>query len=160
MVVRRAVKATKIVPGGGAIEMEISKFLRLYSRTISGRSQLIVNAFAKSLEIIPRCIAENAGLDPVEVITKLRQRHAQGQDGAYTGVDIYSSTGIMNAYEKFVWEPLLIKRNCIIAATEAACSILSIDETIRNPKSEQEQFKKRPNPMAGLRGLQRGALNR
>jgi T-complex protein 1 subunit eta len=61
-----------IVAGGGAIEMELSKYLRSYARNISGKNQLIVNAFAKSLETIPRNIADNAGLDSVDVLNRLR----------------------------------------------------------------------------------------
>lgn len=161
MVVRRAVNANKVVPGGGAVEMELSKALRHYARSISGKSQIVVNSFAKSLEVVPRCISENAGLDPISVVTKLRQKHAQGNEGCHFGVDIGSHNGIMNTYEAFIWEPLLIKKNCLVAATEAACSILSIDETVRNPKSQQEQQMGGGGGMPGMQGMPgMGALNR
>ena len=77
MIVRRAFKANSIVAGGGAIELELSRYLRHHARTIEGKNQLIINAFAKSLEVIPKTIADNAGLDSVEVMNKLRQKHAQ-----------------------------------------------------------------------------------
>ncbi|KAM3137832.1 hypothetical protein pb186bvf_010075 [Paramecium bursaria] len=155
MIVRRCYKANKIVAGGGAIEMEISRFLRHYARTISGKTQYIINAFAKSLEVIPRTIAENAGLDSIDVMNKLRMKHAQGGDeGKWFGVDINGPTGICDTYETFVWEPALVKRNALCSATEAACAILSIDETVKNPRSDQDtKMKRQPGrpPQMGRR---------
>jgi len=137
MIVRRALKAQKIVVGAGAIELEISKYLRYHSRSISGKMQIIVNSFAKSLETIPRTIADNAGLDSIQVLNKLRQKHAH--DEKYYGVGINSVDGICDAYAEFIWEPLIVKLNAFSSATEAACTILSIDETVTNPKSEEAQ---------------------
>jgi T-complex protein 1 subunit eta len=134
MVVRRTRKFASVVPGAGATEMEVSKYLKEYSRTIKGKQQLIMNAYAKALEVIPRQIADNAGLDSIDILNKLRQQHAKG--GKSFGVDIRSE-GICDAYEHFIWEPTLVKINSLTAATEAACLILSVDETVRNPKSQQ-----------------------
>ena len=67
------------VPGGGAIEMELSKYLRDYSRTIAGKEQLLIGAMAKALEIIPRQLCDNAGFDATNILNKLRQRHALGK---------------------------------------------------------------------------------
>lgn len=136
MIVKRARKFSKVVAGGGAIEMELSKYLKEYSRTIHGKQQLIINAFAKALEVIPRQVAENAGFDSTDILNKLRQKHAQG--GKWWGVDIQNE-GICDTWESFVWEPSLVKLNSITAATEAACLILSVDETVRNPSSEQDE---------------------
>jgi T-complex protein 1 subunit eta len=72
MIVRRAVKANAVVAGGGAIEMELSRYLREYLRTIGGKQQLVVNGFAKALEIIPKTLAENSGMDSTDVLNKLR----------------------------------------------------------------------------------------
>jgi T-complex protein 1 subunit eta len=72
MIVRRAVKARSVVAGGGAIEMELSRYLREYLRTIQGKTQLVINAFAKALEIIPRQLADNSGMDSTDVLNKLR----------------------------------------------------------------------------------------
>ena len=120
------------MPGGGSIEMEVSRYLRDYSRQITGKQQLVITNYAKALEVIPRTLCENAGYDSTDMLNKLRQKHALGEKWA--GVDISSGqTG--NMYENFVWEPLLVKKNALGAATEAACMILSIDETIKNPKS-------------------------
>ena len=65
--------------GGGAIEMELSKYLRDYSRTIAGKHQILIGAFAKALEIIPRQLCDNAGFDATNILNKLRQKHAQGE---------------------------------------------------------------------------------
>ena len=78
MVVRRARKHRSVVAGGGAIEIEVSKYLREYSRTILGKQQLIINAFGKALEVIPHQICDNAGLDATTILNKLRQRHCTG----------------------------------------------------------------------------------
>jgi T-complex protein 1 subunit eta len=147
MIVRRALKAQKIVVGGGAIELEISRYLRHHSRSISGKQQMVINSFAKSLEVIPRTVADNAGLDSIQVLNKLRQKHAH--EDKYWGVGINSPDGICDAYADFIWEPLMIKINGFAAATEAACTILSIDETITNPKSEEAQRLKKAQPMQG-----------
>lgn len=136
MIVRRALKHSQVVAGGGAIDMEVSRCLRDYARTIPGKPQLFINSYAKALEIIPRQLSDNAGFDATDVLNKLRQKHAlpDGQ-GQHFGVDI-NTGGVINTFSAFVWEPALVKINAIQSATEAACMILSVDETVRNPKSE------------------------
>ncbi len=130
MIVRRAMKAEKIVAGAGSTELEISRYLLHHARNISGKQQLVVNAFAKALEVIPRTIADNAGLDAIAVLNKLRQKHASDGNnnrgncrvdsliGKWFGVDINSSNGFLDAYEAFIWEPLIIKVNALCVATE------------------------------------------
>lgn len=111
-----------------------------------------MNMFAKALEVIPKTIADNAGLDSLDVINKLRFRHAKGGEDIYLGVDIVNGVG--NNKDQFVWEPVMVKINALKAATEAACTILAIDETVRNPKSEQEEQQRRVKkslPTAGNR---------
>lgn len=121
MIVKRAIKNNQVVAGGGATEMEISKCLREKSRTIEGKQQAIMAAFAKALEIIPRQLCDNAGIDATDVLNKLRMLHARGE--MWAGVDI-ESEGVANNMEKFVWEPSLVKINALSGATEAACLIL------------------------------------
>ena len=77
MIVRRAIKNDSVVAGGSAIETELSKYLRDYSRTIPGKQQLLIGAYAKALEIIPRQLCDNAGFDATNILNKLRARHAQ-----------------------------------------------------------------------------------
>ena len=129
--------------------MELSRTLKEEAAKVAGKEQLVMNMFAKSLEAIPKIIADNAGLDSLDIINKLRHKHGTlynniakgGNENIYLGVDI--NTGIGNSFETFVWEPAVVKINALKAATEAACTILSIDETVRNPKAEQEEQQKR-----------------
>lgn len=136
MIVRRTLQNNVVVPGGGAIDMELSRLLRQHAKTIHGKSQFFVTAFAKALEVIPRQLCQNAGFDATEVLNKLRHAHAKGE--GQMGIDI-ENDGICNTWDRYVWEPALVKKNAITAATEAACLILSVDETVRNPASENEK---------------------
>eukprot|EP01135_Chromosphaera_perkinsii_P004000 Nk52_evm13s266 gene=Nk52_evmTU13s266 len=134
MIVRRAIKNDSVVGGGGAIEMELSKYLREYSRTIAGKQQLLIGAYAKALEVVPRQLCENAGFDSTFVLNKLRMKHAQGN--MWYGVDIRNED-VCDTFDIAVWEPSVVKINALTAASEAACLILSVDETVKNPKSQQ-----------------------
>lgn len=134
MIVKRAVSHNSIVAGGGAIEMELSKYLRDYSRTIAGKQQMIINAFAKALEIIPRQLCENAGLDSIELLNKLRSAHAKGE--TWYGID-FQRENVGNNMESFIWEPSLVKINALASATEAATLLLSVDETIKNEDPQE-----------------------
>eukprot|EP01007_Sphenomonas_quadrangularis_P000690 NODE_153_length_1970_cov_199.856845_g113_i0.p1 GENE.NODE_153_length_1970_cov_199.856845_g113_i0~~NODE_153_length_1970_cov_199.856845_g113_i0.p1 ORF type:complete len:582 (+),score=185.65 NODE_153_length_1970_cov_199.856845_g113_i0:32-1777(+) len=166
MIVKRAIVNSTVVPGGGAIEMELSKYLRGLSRTIKGKEQMLVNGYAKALEIIPRQVAENAGFDSTDILNRLRAKHHQSEEGKNFGVDI-NQEGICDTFASYVWEPTLVKRNALYAATEACCLILSIDETVRNPKSEGNPADNQPvggmgrgnmaMSRAGMAGMARGA---
>lgn len=139
MIVLRAIKTHAVVAGGGAIEMELSRHLREHVRTIKGKTQLVVNGFAKALEVIPRQLADNAGMDATDVLNKLRQVHnTDCEEGRWQGVDVLNGQ-IADLYKAFVWEPEMVRLNVVTAAVEAACTILSVDQTIRNPPSEQQQ---------------------
>ncbi|KAL0372104.1 UNVERIFIED_CONTAM: T-complex protein 1 subunit eta [Sesamum calycinum] len=157
MIVRRALKNSTVVAGGGAIDMEISRYLRQHARTIAGKSQLFINSYAKALEVIPRQLCDNAGFDATDVLNKLRQKHAlPSGEGAPYGVDI-NTGGIADSFANFVWEPAVVKINAINAATEAACLVLSVDETVKNPKSESAQGEAAASAMGG-RGRGGGAF--
>jgi T-complex protein 1 subunit eta len=138
MIVKRTILNRRVVAGGGAIEMELSHTLRTHARTIANKQQLIMNAYAKALEVIPRQLAENAGIDSVDVLNRLRKEHATGVNGSgkWIGVDVLNE-GVCDTFALGVWEPAANKLNSLAAATEAACCILSIDETVRNPQSEK-----------------------
>jgi T-complex protein 1 subunit eta len=117
MIVKRAIKNQSIVAGGGACEMEISKYLHTYADSkIPHKQQSIIKAFAKALEVIPRQLCDNAGFDATDILNRLR-------------VD-FQNEGVRDNMAAFVWEPSLVKINAIQAATEASCLILSVDETI------------------------------
>merc|ERR1719326_372791 len=131
---RRLLKNPSVIAGGGAIEMELSAYLREHSRTVYGKQQLMIGAYAKALEVIPRQVSSNAGMDPTDVLNKLRMKHAHG--GKWFGVDVVDG-GICDTFESYVWEATVMKKNALEAACEAACLILSVDETVRNPSSEK-----------------------
>jgi len=136
MIVKRSLVNQRVVAGGGAIEMELSSVLRLHSRTILGKQQLIVSAFARALEVIPRQLSDNAGMDSTDVMNKLRKEHCVPGVGKWIGVDVLNE-GVCDTFISGVWEPSANKLNSLASATEAACCILSIDETVRNPQSEK-----------------------
>ncbi|ODQ66314.1 hypothetical protein NADFUDRAFT_45814 [Nadsonia fulvescens var. elongata DSM 6958] len=129
MIVKRAIQNNFVVAGGGAIEMELSRYLRDYSKTIAGKQQLIISAYAKALEVIPRQLCDNAGFDGTDILNKLRMKHAKGE--AWEGVDFVTES-TCNNMDAFVWEPALVKTNALQSATEAACLILSVDETVKS----------------------------
>ena len=118
--------------------MDLSAHIRKHALSIPGKLQLVMIAFAKALEIIPRQICDNAGLDSTDILNKLRMKHANGS--RWFGVDVDGPEGVRDNMDAFVWEPSLVKMNAISSATEAACLILSVDETVRNPQSEQVRF--------------------
>jgi len=151
MIVRRAMRNTKVVGGGGAIEMELSRFLREYARTIAGKQQLVINYYARALECIPITLAQNSGADSTHLLNQLRTKHAQsGPEGRWFGVDCMNCS-IVDTFANYVWEPVIVKESALSAATEAACLILSIDETVKNPQSEQPQ-----GGVAGMKGKGKG----
>ena len=121
-IVRRAVKNADVVPGGGAIDMAVSRVLRDHARTLPGKAQLFITAFAKALEVIPRQLTDNSGFDATDVLNTLRERHAApGGAGARMGVDCRTG-GVIDTYDAFIWEPALVKTNAISSACEAACA--------------------------------------
>ena len=83
MIVMRAIKTHAVVAGGGAIEMELSRYLRDHVRTIRGKQQMVVSAFAKALEIIPRQLSDNSGMDSTDILNKLRQLHMQSDENLW-----------------------------------------------------------------------------
>ena len=127
-VVIASVKGGRVVAGGGAIEIELSKGIREFSRTLGGREQLAVEEFAKAIESIPETLAENAGLDPINTLTELKQRHS-GQEGVKEGLNLITGK-IENCLEAGVVEPLRVKTQAIGAATEVATMILRIDDVL------------------------------
>jgi thermosome len=131
-VVRDAVEDGKIVPGGGAPEIEVASQLREFAGTLKGREQIAVNRFADAMEIIPKTLAENAGHDPIDVIVALRADHGSGKNSM--GVDVLSgkSKDMMKAG---VLEPLRVKTHAVRSATEAASLILRIDDVIASKRS-------------------------
>ncbi|AGB14794.1 thermosome subunit [Halovivax ruber XH-70] len=126
-VVRTTIEDGKVLAGGGAPEVELSLALRDYADSVGGREQLAVEAFADALEVIPRTLAENAGLDPIDSLVELRSDHDAGKTGA--GLDAYTGDTV-DMEADGVYEPKRVKTQAIDSATEAAVMLLRIDDVI------------------------------
>ncbi len=132
-VVRDVVEDEKLVGGGGAPEVETAIQLRKYASSLGGREQLAVEVFADSLDIIPKTLAENAGLDQIDTLMKLRAAHQQGNKFAGTNLDNGDVINDMSSVG--VVEPTVVKVQAIKSSTEASSMILRIDDVIASAKS-------------------------
>lgn len=121
----------ELLPGGGATQIALARFLRRHAETIPGREQLAVEAFADALEVIPRVLAENAGLDPLDTLLRVvaKQSNSTSEEAHCIGVDVIGR-GPANMKEQGVVEPLRITRQVLAGATEAALSVLRIDDVL------------------------------
>jgi thermosome len=148
-VVSVAVEDKKFVAGGGAPEIELSLRLRDYAASVGGRAQLAIEAFANALEIIPRTLAENAGLDPIDKLVELRAAHERGEKTA--GLNVIDSK-IEDMLASGVVEPLRVKTQAVSSAAEAAVMILRIDDVIAASKMSKEGMPG-PEEMGGMGGM-------
>lgn len=147
-VVRDVVQEPKILAGGGSPEMEIARALRGYAETLPGREQLAVQSFGEAIEIVPLTLGENAGLDPIDILSELRARHEKGEKWA--GVDAFAGK-IKDMWKLGVYEPLAVKKQIIKSATEAATMLLRIDDVIAAGKTRAP-----PTPPGGPGGMPGG----
>jgi len=147
-VARDVVEEPKILAGGGAPEMEVARVLKEYAEKLPGREQLAVMCFAEALEAVPTTLAENAGLDPIDIISELRARHEKGE--VWAGVEVNEGK-VKNMKEVGVFEPLAVKKQIIKSASEAASMILKIDDIIAAGK-----MKAPPMPPKGPGGAGMG----
>ena len=131
-VVRDVVLDPRVVAGGGAPEAEVARRLREHAQKLSGKEQLAVIAFGEALETLPTALAENAGLDPIDILVQLRVAHEKGQ--LWAGVDVNESK-VADLKERGILEPLGVKVQVIKSASEAAGMILKIDDVIAAAKS-------------------------
>lgn len=144
-VVSDVVETNKVVAGGGAVEVEVAKELRDYATSVGGREQLAIEAFADAMEVIPKALAENAGLEPIDILVELRSAHEKAE-GKYKGVNVFTGK-IENMREKGVIEPVVVKEQAINSATESAAMILRIDDVIASTKPKDSG--KMPSPPEG-----------
>ena len=147
-VVRDVVQEPKILAGGGSPEMEIARALRGYAETLPGREQLAVQSFGEAMEIVPLTLGENAGLDPIDILSELRASHEKGEKWA--GVDVFAGK-IKDMWKLGVYEPLAVKKQIIKSATEAATMLLRIDDVIAAGKMRAP-----PMPPGGAGGMPGG----
>jgi chaperonin GroEL (HSP60 family) len=152
-VVRDLVQEPKIVAGGSAPELEMSKVLKQYAESQSGREQLAIKAFAEALEVITLTLSENAGLDPINILSELRSRHEKGQ--TWAGIEVLSGK-VQDMAKAGVFEPLSVKKQIIKSASEAAMLILKIDDVIAAAKMKSPPMPPgggMPGGMGGMGGL-------
>lgn len=136
-VVAASLRSNKLLPGAGAPEMSLARHLRTFAASLPGREQLAVMAFADALEVVPRTLAENAGIDPIDAIAELKAAHEQGKQS--TGIDI--ATGrTTDAWQQGIVEPVQVKQHALQAACDVAVMILRIDDVISAEKTTQEQY--------------------
>ena len=149
--VSAALKEGKVVAGAGSTETELARQLRKFAESLSGREQLAVANFAEAIEVIPRTLAENAGLDPIDVLTDLRAAHDKKQKWA--GIDVFTGK-VIDAWHKGIIEPLKIKTQAISSASEVAIMILRIDDVVAGSKKEMPM----PPMPQGMPGMGMGGM--
>ncbi len=142
-----ALKTGLIVAGGGAVEIELAKRLRQFGQTLSGREQLAVEEFAKALEFIPITLAENAGMDPIDVLTELKAKHDAGEKNF--GLNLFTNR-VENVIDARILEPYKIKSQAIDSATDVAAMILRIDDVIASRDDKKGMNYSGGNFPAGL----------
>ena len=121
---------SRILPGGGGTQIHLARHLRAYAPSQSGREQLAIEAFAAALEIVPRALAENSGLDPIDEILELSAAQAAASEGgAWIGMDVVSGDKV-RMDEAGVFDPLFVAHHALAGATEAANSVLRIDDVL------------------------------
>lgn len=123
-----------VVPGGGAIEVEVSRRIRQFSTTLKGRERISVYEFANALEFIPNTLSENGGLDPIDILTEIKRRHDSGDRNA--GLNLFTNK-VENVLAAKIIEPYQIKSQAISSATDVAIMILRIDDIIASKPSKE-----------------------
>jgi chaperonin GroEL (HSP60 family) len=146
-VVSDVIENNKIVAGGGAVEVEAAKELRSYATKVGGREQLAIEAFADAMEVIPKTLAENAGLEAIDVIVDLRAGHDK-KDGKYMGINVFKGK-VENMLTNGVVEPVVVKEQAVKSAAESASMILRIDDVIAATKPREGPGGKGPSPGEG-----------
>ena len=147
--VSASLKVGKVVAGGGAVEVELAKKLREFANKSSGREQLAIMAFAESMEVIPRTLAENAGLDPIDMLTDLKAKHDKGEKWA--GLDVFKGK-VIDSWKNGVIEPLKIKTQAIKSSSEVTELILRIDDIIAGSGSKDSGMPQQGMP-PGMGGM-------
>ena len=140
-VIRDIIEEPRVVAGGGAPELEMSNVIRKYAETLPGKEQLAIKIFAEALETIAATLAENAGLQPIDVISELRSRHDMGE--TWAGIEVREGK-VQDMGKIGVFEPLTVKKQIIKSANDAASMILKIDDVIAAGK-----MKTPPGPPGG-----------
>ncbi|NYT19197.1 MAG: thermosome subunit [Methanosarcinales archaeon] len=131
-VIKDVIEDEKIVPGGGASEIEVAQGLRAFASSFEGREQLAITAFAEAMEVIPKEIAVNAGMDGIDTILALRAKHSEIKNA---GLDVYTGE-ISDSLEKGIVDPLRVKKQAIKSASEVANMVLRVDDMLKSQRRE------------------------
>ena len=142
-VLHAAIRKGKVVGGAGAVEIALARALKNFANTLNGKEQLAVLRFADAIEVIPRTLAESAGLDPIDKMAEMRAAHENGMK--WPAIDVFSGA-IRDSWQDKIIEPLLVKGQAIKSASEVAVMILRIDDVIA---SGSESGPPMPPPGAG-----------
>jgi chaperonin GroEL (HSP60 family) len=143
-VIKDVLEEPKILAGGSAPELEMARVLKQYAETLPGREQLAVRVFAEALESLAIALTENAGLDPIDILSELRSRHENGEK--WSGIEVLSGK-VQDMFKMGVFEPIAVKKQIIKSSSEAASLILKIDDIIAASK-----MKTPPMPQGGAPG--------
>jgi len=157
-VTKDLIEEPKIVAGGSAPEMEMVSVLKKYAQTVKGREQLAIIVFAESLEIIATTLAENAGLNTIDILSELRIRHEKGE--TWAGIDVLAGK-VEDMTKINVYEPLAVKKQIIKSANEASTMILKIDDIISTAKMKTPPMPPgggMPGGMGGMGGMPGGMM--
>jgi thermosome len=146
-VVAVAIEDGRIVTGGGSAASEIALRLREYASSVGGREQIAIDAFAEAIEVVPRTLAENAGLDPIDTLIDLRKAHKKGKK--YAGINVVSG-GLLDMKRNNVIEPIRVGIQAIESATDAAVMVLRIDDVIASKGGEGPPMPGGPGGMGGM----------
>ncbi len=147
-----AVEDGKYVTGGGSTEIDVALRLRDYATDVGGREQLAIQAYADALEVVPKALADSAGMDPIDTLVQLRSKH-KAKDGKIYGIDVFGN--IINNMEKLgVIEPLKVKLQALSSATEASASILRIDDMISSKGTRGPGGGMPPGGPGGMGGME------
>ncbi|MCL4380938.1 TCP-1/cpn60 chaperonin family protein [Candidatus Marsarchaeota archaeon] len=149
--VSSAIENGRFVIGGGSIEIDIANSLRAYAGDVGGREQLAVQKFADAIEIVPKTLSESAGMYPVDTLVELRSKH-KGKDGSVYGVDIMKNS-VSDMNKLGIYEPMMVKKQAIFSASEAAEIILRIDDMISS-KGRAGAGGGMPPNMGGMGGME------
>jgi len=149
-VIRDIIEEPKVVAGGSAPELEMASVLKKYAETLPGREQLAVKAFAEALEAIAITLTENAGLDPIDILSELRSRHEKGE--TWAGIEVVEGK-VQDMSKMGVFEPITVKKQIIKSATEAASMILKIDDVIAAGKMKAPSTPPGGAPGGGYPGM-------
>jgi thermosome len=144
---------SKVLPGGGAIEAELAMKVRSFANKVGGREQLAIEAFARALEVIPRTLAENAGMDPINTLIQLKSEHEKGNSNY--GIDVLENK-VSDSIKRGVYDPLRVKQHAFEGALEVATMILRIDDVIASKKTssgESPGGMGAPGGMGGMGGM-------